>query len=367
MGKRFTREEVIKWISDNRPDVTLIGEYYGSGEPMQCICNTCNQPWYVRLDDLKQGHRHNNCIRNQSSFMEKFFTFSYISVLGADNIVARDRQVIGKELDIYIPSRKIALEIGSWHWHKNSLNQDENKSLLCNNKGIKLLTIYDLCPLEEAPFDDCFCYKEDFSIDRNRKKLREAVQDSFKAFDIHFSITEREWKEIESKAKDASRILTRDDFNSLLARIGRDDVILIGDYLGANNKTLFRCLNCGNEWFAVPNSIKRGDGRHCRKCKYRNMSSRLALTTDDYRKWLEENRNDVSVVGEYINARTAIEHRCLICGNTFYAKPHNIKNGNGHRPCSYKRAGEKIKQTIAKKKALEIAEKDSLRSSIDDN
>lgn len=47
----------------------------------------------------------------------------------------------GKELDIYIPELKLAFEYNGWFWHKDLSIKDDNKLVLCEKKGIKLITI----------------------------------------------------------------------------------------------------------------------------------------------------------------------------------------------------------------------------------
>lgn len=56
--------------------------------------------------------------------------------------MSREKTVIGVELDIYVPDLKVAVEPGSWHWHKNMVAKDWEKHLLCKDKGIKLITLY---------------------------------------------------------------------------------------------------------------------------------------------------------------------------------------------------------------------------------
>lgn len=60
--------------------------------------------------------------------------------LSAD-IEYRTKKVIGKELDIYIPKYRIAIEYGAFYWHKNRQQNDIEKAELCKSKNIRLITI----------------------------------------------------------------------------------------------------------------------------------------------------------------------------------------------------------------------------------
>jgi very-short-patch-repair endonuclease len=62
--------------------------------------------------------------------------------------VRNDRRVLkGKELDIYIPSKKLAIEINGVYWHQdndgNKKNYHLNKTLACEKESIRLLHITD--------------------------------------------------------------------------------------------------------------------------------------------------------------------------------------------------------------------------------
>ncbi len=63
------------------------------------------------------------------------------------NFISSDRTILaGKELDIYIPSHNLAIEINGVYWH-NELYKDSdyhiNKTLECNKLGIQLLHVWE--------------------------------------------------------------------------------------------------------------------------------------------------------------------------------------------------------------------------------
>ena len=66
-----------------------------------------------------------------------------------------------KELDIYIPSKKLAIEYNGLYWHNNTMLRGDtkyhlNKTELCENKGIQLIHI----------FEDEYDYKKDIVLSR---------------------------------------------------------------------------------------------------------------------------------------------------------------------------------------------------------
>ncbi len=44
--------------------------------------------------------------------------------------------------------------------------------------------------------------------------------------------------------------------------------------------------------------------------------------------------SNIQVIGEYINAHTKIEHKCLVCGHKWFAKPNGILLGYGCAKCA---------------------------------
>jgi len=84
-----------------------------------------------------------NSVSSQNSGLEiqlqEFIKDNY------NNIILNDRH-LGKELDIYIPDLKLALEFNGLYWH-NELHKENDyhlkKTELCEEKGIQLIHIYE--------------------------------------------------------------------------------------------------------------------------------------------------------------------------------------------------------------------------------
>lgn len=84
--------------------------------------------------------------------------FEYIQKLLPNTVILHnDKTLIGKELDIYIPSEKLAIEINGVNWHSfgttfpNNIHREDkdktkhyDKYKLCEAKGVKLLQFTDI-------------------------------------------------------------------------------------------------------------------------------------------------------------------------------------------------------------------------------
>lgn len=68
--------------------------------------------------------------------------------IGSDNVIHNDTTLLnGLELDIYVPSKNLAIEYDGLRWHSEYFKKDEhyhyNKTKECNDKGIRLIHIFE--------------------------------------------------------------------------------------------------------------------------------------------------------------------------------------------------------------------------------
>jgi hypothetical protein len=121
---------------------------------LKCHCDVCNNEYEITRVLLNERNREgyglctlcNQVGINNISQLEKEVS-SYIKNLINDEIKENDRNVLNNlELDVYIPSKKIAFEVNGLYWHSELFkdkNYHLNKTELCEEKGIRLIQIFE--------------------------------------------------------------------------------------------------------------------------------------------------------------------------------------------------------------------------------
>lgn len=73
--------------------------------------------------------------------------YKFIKDTYSGEVIHNDREVLeGKELDIYIPEKKIAIEFNGDYWHSACYKEKDyhlNKTLACEKEGIQLIHIFE--------------------------------------------------------------------------------------------------------------------------------------------------------------------------------------------------------------------------------
>ena len=146
-GSKITTEEFIrkaKKIHGDKYDYSKV-EYKGNLEKVCIICSKHGEFWQRPHEHL-DGCGCPKCSITTSSaeveiinFIEKELNLS---------VELHDKNILnGKEIDIYIPSKKIGIEYNGLIWHSEKFgkgrNYHLNKTEECNKKGIKLIQIFE--------------------------------------------------------------------------------------------------------------------------------------------------------------------------------------------------------------------------------
>jgi DNA-directed RNA polymerase subunit RPC12/RpoP len=144
MAKNKNIEDVSDYFA--AAGYTLLSDTWdGNKVKLKAVCpegHIVNITW----NDFQQGIRCVECSGNGKSREEEEL-FCVVEGLGVD-VVRNTRSIISpKELDIYIPSKKLAIEYCGLYWHSEvagakNRKYHRNKLDLCKEKGIRLITIF---------------------------------------------------------------------------------------------------------------------------------------------------------------------------------------------------------------------------------
>ena len=112
----------------------------------------CGHEWNALVSDRTNGRGCPICNREKHSSFPEQALFYYIKKCFPD-AVNGDKKELGMELDIFVPSLRIAVEYDGYNWHNNKDNEIK-KNRLCQENGVFLIRIREE-GLED--YEDCFC------------------------------------------------------------------------------------------------------------------------------------------------------------------------------------------------------------------
>ena len=103
------------------------------------------------------------------------------------------------------------------------------------------------------------------------------------------------------------------------------DIEIISPYKGITRRIKARCLKDGYEWETVAQCLYTG---HCPRC-----SKKERKTPERFEYELSIVNPDVELLSPYIRALTKVKCRCKIDGNVFEMTPSHLLYGNGCPQC----------------------------------
>ena len=259
----------------------------------------------------------------------------YLEKYGLETIHSYKRK--GFELDIYIPSKRIAIEYDGYFWHKNKIKKDLEKNQKCKKYGIKLYRIREgLAPLNDSSID--------FVVLKNHKdlsiKLEEVLNEIIgRNVDVEL---ERDAIAIENLREHTEKEKSLLFSNPEVAKEWNCEKNgnLKPEHFSTNSgkKVWWRCSK-GHEWQATIDSRNRGNG-----CPY--CSGRYAIKGKNdiqtvnptlAKEWNYEKNHGLTPEDVMPNSSKKVWWKCSK-GHEWLSTVANRSIGNGCPYC----AGQKV-------------------------
>lgn len=324
-----TTEEFESQLSLIDDSIKIDGVYVNGHTNIRCICKRCRHVWEAKPYSLLQGHGCPRCAKSGTSFMEQFILQSFKLALGDEQVLSRDKSAIGMELDIYVPSKRFAVEPGNWFLHCKNFKRDKLKRDKCSQQGITLYTVYDVYPANaKVPFEsNCITYN--FDLNRaDHKIIQELVCKLLGYIKVDKQFTNEELKFIEEKAYENAKGLTHEDFIEKIRQI-HPNIEVLGTYRNANSRIKVKCNTCGLEWEAVPANLLSGDG--CRRCGAKKAHHEFLKSQNEFIKEISKKNPTIEIMGEYTGRHNPIKARCKICGYVWSPRASSLLRGSTHK------------------------------------
>ncbi len=127
-------------------------------------CKICGHEWQAKVNNRTHGNGCSECSKYFSSSFPETAVYFYVQKYFSDTIwIYRD---LGYELDVYIPSLRLAVEYDGKFWHKNKQEKDKEKNKKCVDDNITLWRIRELIPsLNDTSHD--ILITDTYSLDKS--------------------------------------------------------------------------------------------------------------------------------------------------------------------------------------------------------
>ncbi len=245
------------------------------------------------------------------------------------------------ELDIYIPSIKVAIEYDGGHFHKD-VKRDIWKDKKCIENKVDLIRFRDTyCPKYDSKVKIINAEKTSGSyleLEKPLIELFEYLNDRYNlnlVFDVNIE-------------RDIQDLLSEIDLRDIENSVYNSDVIDEWDwdknkidprYLTQGNsriKVWWECKKCGYEWKSVP-STRIGLGCGCPACGHQIATddNNLEVLYPDVAKEWNYEKND-NLPSSYLpNSNLNVWWKCKKCGYEWETSPsHRTARGHGCPVCS---------------------------------
>lgn len=344
---RLTNEDFMKKLKEKNIPIVPLEDYELSSKAIRSECKICGYIWKTTPNSILRGIGCPKCNKIfQTSFPEQAIYY-YLKQYFPDIINGYRDGFKNSELDIYIPSKKTAIEYDGKKWHENTLNKEIKKYQECKKKKINLIRIREH-GLELSDINCDKCFTSYYTAKQDAETLNPLINQLFDYFKINRKAN------IMDDYYDIQKMFLIDRKNKslkyLYPKISKE-----WDYKKNNNispemvlpgsvsKYWWKCNKCGFSWQASINSrTNRNTG--CPKC-----GGTIKKDHKEFLKELKKINNSVLPLEEYRGTDRKIRCKCLICNNEWYITPSKLLNNRSCPNCSVKKQIETYLKNKVKK------------------
>ncbi len=248
-----------EWNYEKNNGLTPMDVTPNSGQKVWWKCNKGHE-WQATVSNRTIGHGCPICSSERNTSFPEYAIVYYLTRHGLD--VIHSYREKGYELDVFIPSKKIAIEYDGSIWHKNRTNNDLEKNKKCEKDGIKLYRIREgLLPLNDSSIDYLVQIGQ-----KDLPKILEEVLSEIIGMSIDVNL-ERDSIAIENLREYTEKESSLLFFNPEIAKewnYEKNETLKPEHFTPNSNKKVWWRCSKGHEWQAV--IYHRNNGIGCPYC-----------------------------------------------------------------------------------------------------
>ena len=333
-----------EWNHEKNNGLTPMDVMPNSGQKVWWKCSKGHQ-WQATINHRNNGRGCPICNSERSTSFPEYALEYYLIKHGLE--VIHSCKETGYELDIYIPSKKIAIEYDGYFWHKNKEKKDLEKNKKCIRDGIKLYRIREgLSALNDSSID--YIVQKD---QKDLSKILEIILCEIIEANVNVDI-KRDSIAIESlrehTEKERSILFLNPKIESEWNYEKNNDLKPEHFAANSNKKVWWKCSK-GHEWRATINSRNNGIG--CPFCSGRYaLKGKNDLQTVNptlAKEWNHKKNIGLTPMDVLPNSNKKVWWMCKK-GHEWEATIAHRSNGRGCPYCSGRYAinGENDLQTV---------------------
>ena len=290
--------------------------------------------WQASIGSRNRGNGCPFCHSEQNTSFPEYAIVFYLKKYGLETIHSYKEK--GYELDVYIPSKKVAIEYDGYLWHKNKTKQDLRKNYNCVKDGIILYRIREGLPSLNDSSVDYVVQRNQEDLSDILKKLLGEIAETVIDVDL-----KRDSIAIENLREYAEKETSFLFSNPKAAREWNYEKNgnLKPEHFAANShkKVWWKCKK-GHEWQATIKDRNNGNG--CPYCSSKIIlkdfndlqSTNPALVAE----WNNEKNNGLTPVDVMPNSSKKVWWRCSK-GHEWQARIADRNKGRGCPYCANKK------------------------------
>ncbi len=156
-----------EWNYKKNNEITPSVVLPSSNKKVWWKCNKGHE-WQAKINHRNTGCGCPICNSERKTSLPEYAILYYLKKHNLESIHLYKEK--GYELDVYIPSKRIAIEYDGYLWHKNKTKKDLEKNQKCKKDGIKLYRIREGLPsLNDSSID--------YVVQKGQKNLPEILKE----------------------------------------------------------------------------------------------------------------------------------------------------------------------------------------------